>query len=174
MRTLLIKNVNYFVIFLSLLTICIGLSSRNCEWIEANPQQTYITYITFFKKVFLQNIDFGCVILVGCLFFNISTFCVVLYNGFIWGSYFKVNACHTSINKTIIAFLPHSIIELVWITILANVSMKLSFSFYDFMNDRINSQVFLNSILVNMQRISFAFILIIISVLVETLSYYFN
>lgn len=77
-------------------------------------------------SLLIQNYFFAIAIIIGSFTFNILTVCCCTYNGVVFGMYLKSSYVNLGLEKTINLFLPHTLIEIIWMTL----AIKLSFEIY--------------------------------------------
>lgn len=78
------KNLVYFcIIVMLLISFYFGFNKNDCN-VQSLDTYEIDADLTLFKKILIQNIGFYFLILFGCLFYNISNFFLILYNGAMW------------------------------------------------------------------------------------------
>ena len=166
MNKVVIERFTPYLFFLLLLTSFI-VGSR----VECYPFTSPIiaeSSVLFFFKVILQNSSFFLFLLMGGFFINITTVCLLIYNGFSWGKSFRDVYCNAGLEKTIMLVLPHIFIEVFWILLICQISVRISFQFLDLLNDKISSSDLLESFKKqNMMSILYAYMLLIFSAGIE-------
>ncbi len=111
-----IRKKNLFVSFSLAIMLIGGIAGSllvNESTVEGFSKTT--NEVDFFK-IFVQNIFFSLALILGAFTFNILTVCCCLYNGVIFGMYFKSSFVHMGLTDTLWLVLPHTIIELFWIS----------------------------------------------------------
>jgi len=120
-----------------------------------------------FVKILIQNLGFFLLIIAGSLFYNISNFFLLLYNGNLWGLAAKFAACSLGFYNAILLVAPHIVIEILWISLSVKLSFKLSRILYDLLNDKIDSYLFMAQLKTMKYQFLFAFLLVITGVVIE-------
>jgi uncharacterized membrane protein SpoIIM required for sporulation len=91
--------------------------------------------ISLMKILIIKNYGFALLLFLGLFFGNISTFCLLIYNGFSWGVSYAQIVCMYGKTYAILSTVPHASIELLWIVSIANFSVKYSILFYKIITD---------------------------------------
>ncbi|MFC3560518.1 stage II sporulation protein M [Pedobacter jamesrossensis] len=120
-----------------------------------------------FIKILIQNLGFFLLILLGALFYNISNFFLLLFNGNLWGLAAKFATCSLGFYNAIILVSPHIFIEILWIGLSVTLSFKLSTILYQLFNDKIDAHSFITEIKKMKYQFLFAFLLVIVGVVIE-------
>lgn len=124
--------------------------------------------IHLFFKVFFKNLGFAILILLGFIFYNVSTIVLLMYNGFMWGILFSVTSCHIGISTTVKLVVTHIAIELIWIYCFAKFSFLLTEDFVSLLNKEVPFEKVLQKAKVNKHYLRFGFTLLFVAVLIES------
>ena len=138
-RTAIEKYVPHLALAVTLVFFVFG-ASLGC-YSNAFPVNPGVN-ASLFLKVVVQNTGFALFIFLGSLFLNITTCCLLIYNGISWGKSFKDVYCNTGLEETIFLVLPHIFIEIAWILMACQLSVKMSFQVLDLFYDRISAEEF--------------------------------
>lgn len=172
MKNFFVRYIKYLAALILFTSLLIGIENTPCTIKNQITSELTTATLSFFGKVLLQNFGFFVLIIFGCLFYNISTFCLIFYNGFIWGMFFKHIYCIVGWEKTLLIFLPHTVIEVIWIALATQLSCELSIYLYKFLNEESSLEVVnitINKNIIN--KVLLIFLLIFIGVSIETLSF---
>jgi len=151
-----------------LATFLISCSLFGCETIDQSNLTERKNVDHVFLDILVRNASFSCVILLGALFFNVSTVCLIAFNGYSWGLSFMQVFCLAGGKTAFILFAPHGLIELVWITISVQISVKLSMVILDLFRNKILPSIFIQEIKKQLPKLGICFVLIMIGALVES------
>lgn len=163
----------FFLIFVSLtlLFFVFGLLSYGCidstqksEIINISSEQK----INLFIEVLLKNLGFAILILLGFVFYNISTVVLVMYNGFVWGISFSVTSCYIGYYTTTKLVITHTILELIWIYCFAKFSFLLTEDFVSLLNRKISFEEVLQKAKTNKRYLKLGFMLLFLAVIIES------
>jgi uncharacterized membrane protein SpoIIM required for sporulation len=164
-RAIIERFTPYVALSIIIISFVVG-SCVNCYYF--NSPIVAESSLTFFFKVILQNSCFALFLIMGGFFANITTACLLIYNGFSWGKSFKDVYCNAGLEKTVLLVLPHIFIEVFWILLICQISVRISFQFLDLLNDRLNSSDLYESFKSqNLMPIAYAYSLLVFSASIE-------
>jgi uncharacterized membrane protein SpoIIM required for sporulation len=170
-RQILIDNTPLVTFILIAMTMIIGYSTITCGQFEFISDTRFIQKeeSSFFLlgRIFIKNTTFAILLIMGSLFFNISTFSLVAFNGYSWGHSFREVLCQTDIKTTLLIFSPHGILEIVWICLFAKISVNISISLVDLLRNKILSTIFIDSLKLLYPKLFLGFFLIFTSAVIE-------
>ncbi|MEW5842840.1 MAG: stage II sporulation protein M [Bacteroidota bacterium] len=107
------------------------LGTKHYQYNAMDNKHTNLTL----QYLFLNNSGYFLLLLTSCLYLNISTYPLIAYNSFFWGSIFKQVLCNANLSKALILFLPHGFFEIVWIVVITNASTKIAVIIYEVFNN---------------------------------------
>jgi uncharacterized membrane protein SpoIIM required for sporulation len=132
-RSIIERFTPYIALLIMTISFVVG-SRVNCYYL--NSPVVVESSVIFFFKVILQNSCFAVFLLMGGFFINITTACLLIYNGFSWGKSFKDVYCNAGLEKTVMLVLPHIFLEVFWILFICQISIKISFQFFDLLTNK--------------------------------------
>lgn len=173
----MLRYKNSLIVFASIfiITICFVYGYRNGICIGKSEFKINVQRGAFLR-ILLQNVGFFLLLLFGALFYNISNFFLLMYNGNLWGLTAKFTACSIGLSRAFFLVTPHIFIEMLWITLTIRISIDLSDIIYRLFIDKIDSTVFILKLKSMRYRFLFAFLLVIVGVVIEVFisPYVFN
>ena len=150
----------FFLITFFFLGYFFSVCQTNLDSIES--KNNFILY-----KLIVQNSTFYFLIIIGSLFFNISSISIISYNSFIWGSSAKVSICQIGFYKTFYLVGIHISIEIFWILFAIYNSFGISELLFSYFNNRVSDEKFLEKIKYQSKPILLGYLIVIFGCLVE-------
>lgn len=113
---------------------------------QYNKPDVIPSNVALFIKILLQNTGFAIFLLLGCFFLNITTVSLLIYTGISWGMSFKDLNCTVGLEKALIFVLPHIVLEITWIILACQLSVRISYQILDLFSDRTDAEEFYDEI----------------------------
>ena len=140
------KYIAIAILILIMLFLQLGYYSSTFKQIELFNRGNYLTNFDLFIKILIQNSTFYFLIILGSLFFNISSIMLICYNSFAWGYSAKMSISQIGFFKSFLLIGPHITIEILWIICSFLISYNISLLLLSFFNNHINEGTFVKSI----------------------------
>jgi uncharacterized membrane protein SpoIIM required for sporulation len=142
------KYIKYsYILFLIIFVISFSIGLFLVENKEINNKYLLPNFQLIPKsKIFTNNILLAISLLIGFITINIQNYILIFYNGILFGIKFSILKNKIGIEKSLVTFLPHGIIELIWFIILSSLSVKLSFLLYDYIKSDFTKKIFLKEL----------------------------
>ena len=141
-------------------------------WIfEAGPGKTGAAVTgkaAFFMEVLLRNSTFYFLIVIGSLFFNISSLLLIVYNSFVWGMAARASVCGLGLWKSVAMVSLHLPVEVCWILLSFRLSVDLSISIYSYFNNVLDSASFMDQVHKTGTSVGLGYLWVIAGCLLET------
>jgi len=169
-KLLKLKFVHLFFILI-IISFLIGYYTFECNYSIKKEILESITLqekFILFKKVLLKNLGFAFLLSLGFMFYNISTFVLLFYNGLMCGIFFKKNNCELDFTKTITLVSSHLFLEIIWIFYFSLFSYYLSKDFMTLLNKEISYEKTIPIINKKMNLIIRGTIILITSAIIES------
>ena len=97
-------------------------------------------------KILTNNLLFACFLLIGFLSFGLSAIFAIIYNGVIVGYALQYGVAHIGLLQTLALLIPHGIIEVSTILLLASFSIRLSIAFAQLLHSGLENTRFFSLI----------------------------
>ncbi|GJQ06641.1 hypothetical protein CAPN010_07990 [Capnocytophaga cynodegmi] len=124
--------------------------------------------ISLFIDVILKNLGFAILILLGFIFYNISTIVLIMYNGFMWGISFSVTSCYVGYYTTTKLVITHIVLELIWIYCFAKYSFLLTENFVHLLNRNTSVEEVWQKAKTNKYYLKLGFTLLFLAAVIES------
>lgn len=161
------KYIAIAILILITLFFQLGYYSSNFKQTELFNQGNYLTNFDLFIKILIQNSTFYFLIILGSLFFNISSIMLICYNSFAWGYSAKMSISQIGFFKSLLLVGPHIAIEILWIIFSFLLSYNISLLLLSFFNNHINEETFLKSIRSKIKLSLYGYFIVIFGCFVE-------
>lgn len=116
-------------------------------------------------SIILNNLGVAVLILSGAFTFQITSLITVAYSAFIIGLHVKKFSVITTFNESLILIGPHLLLEMYWLILMFQSSLKIQIWFTKLLNNnQLNDHLGINEI----TRFSFAISLIFVAAFVES------
>lgn len=159
--------INYLTIIIIILFFQFGYFFSNFNELKLTEIEIPLTNSNLFVKVLVQNTTFYLLIILGSLFFNISSLMLICYNSFAWGYSAKMTICQIGFIKTFFLIGPHISIEIFWIIYSTSLSFDLSLSLLSFFNNNISASIFMISIRNKIKLFLYGYLVVLLGCIVE-------
>ncbi len=162
------KNQTNLFLYVCLIVILLGcfLGYSLPSKIQAKHSEITNINISLFR-IFIQNSFFAIALIIGAFTFNVLTICCCIFNGLIFGMYFKSSFINLGLEKTFALFIPHTLIEILWISLAIKLSYNIFCLFKIYVIKTSSLTRFGISVLKLKNQFLYIFFLIIIGCLVE-------
>ncbi len=159
------KKYSYYIIAYFILILAWGYDQDYTISSIANytyqDEQSNIDVIS----IIMNNLGVAVLILSGAFTFQITSLITVAYSAFVIGLHIKKCSIITSLNESLILIGPHLLLEMYWLILMFQSSLKIQIWFTKLLN---NNQLNDYLRIYEIARFSFAIFLIFVSAFVES------